>query len=131
MKLSLIILFSDGVLDVPDGNGILNVPDGNGVLNENNVLDENNVPDENNVLDENNVPDENSVPDASKNKAAIAYCDAIAAICNVLSVYPFMLKRNSSLLRVLSICFMTKSIASRAVMSAMWLRSIHMRLSVV
>ena len=122
MKLSLIILFSDGVLDVLDGNGVLDVPDGNGVLN---VLDENNVP------DGNNVPDENSVPDASKNKAAIAYCDAIAAICNVLSVYPFMLKRNSSLLRVLSICFMTKSIASRAVMSAMWLRSIHMRLSVV
>ena len=116
MKLSLIILFSDGVLDVSDGNGVLDVPDGNGVLN---------------VLDENNVPDENSVPDASKNKAAIAYSDAIAAICNVLSVYPFMLKRNSSLLRVLSICFMTKSIASRAVMSAMWLRSIHMRLSVV
>ena len=119
MKLSLIILFSDGVLDVPDGNGVLDVPD------------ENNVSDENNVLDGNNVLDENNVPDASKNKAAIAYCDAIAAICNVLSVYPFMLKRNSSLLRVLSICFMTKSIASRAVMSAMWLRSIHMRLSVV
>ena len=125
MKLSLIILFSDGVLDVSDGNGVFDVLDGNGILNENNVLDENNVP------DGNNVPDENNVPDSSKNKAAIAYCDAIAAICNVLSVYPFMLKRNSSLLRVLSICFMTKSIASRAVMSAMWLRSIHMRLSVV
>lgn len=59
MKLSLIILFSDGVLDVSDGNGIIN---------------------------ENNVPDENNVHDSSKNKAAIAYCDAIAAICNVLSV---------------------------------------------
>ena len=61
MKLSLIILFSDGVLDVPDGNG---------VLDENNVPDENNVLDENNVPDENNVHDENNVPDASKKQSS-------------------------------------------------------------
>ena len=42
-----------------------------------------------------------------------------------------MLIRNSSLFFVRSICFITKSIASIEVMSARWLRSTHMRLSVV